>query len=328
MFTSAFHKTQKKSWTSRKKRSQNKWRYHQDKWNWDSFVTKKNHRVAYWKIPCSRDYRMHRRSRSGKILPFKNWFVSTGMAHFIFKPCEMLKMKTGNRARARSNPEISDCREFWNFMEIKTVIKSTLLKKLESCLLCQNIWTSRKVNNISWRHKVKLWFFWRQKNFSWFMTGHFPEQLSSSACTSGNIWLVILYLTLNLEIYSIERDDRLILLNGHKIRTKEKLIEKLAQDTDQLTLTVVDKETETIFDQHNIDITEELGKFWILVWHEYHDRLDWKNRCHLKILFRPLIFVLVRSRFGPTRSRHFSTRTWLWWQFVNQSWHSGTANVL
>ena len=69
-----------------------------------------------------------------------------------------------------------------------------------------------------------------------------------------------LYLTLNLEIYSIERDDRLILLNGHKIRTKEKLIEKLAQDTDQLTLTVVDKETETIFDQHNIDITEELGK--------------------------------------------------------------------
>lgn len=39
-----------------------------------------------------------------------------------------------------------------------------------------------------------------------------------------------LYLTLNLEIYSIERDDRLILLNGHKIRTKEKLIEKLAQD--------------------------------------------------------------------------------------------------
>ena len=69
-----------------------------------------------------------------------------------------------------------------------------------------------------------------------------------------------LYLTLNLEIYSIERDDRLILLNGHKIRTKEKLIEKLAQDTDQLTLTVVDKVTETIFDQHNIDITEELGK--------------------------------------------------------------------
>ena len=240
----------------------------------------------------------------------------------------LLKMKTSNRARARSNPEISDCHEFWNFTEIKTVIKSTLLKKLESCLLCQNIWTSRKVNNISWRHKVKLWFFWRQKNFSWFMTGHFPEQLSSSACTSGNIWLVILYLTLNLEIYSIERDDRLILLNGHKIRTKEKLIEKLAQDTDQLTLTVVDKETETIFDQHNIDITEELGKFWILVWHEYHDRLDWKNRCHLKILFRPLIFVLVRSRFGPTRSRHFSTRTWLWWQFVNQSWHSGTANVL
>ena len=97
------------------------------------------------------------------------------------------------------------------------------------------------------------------------MTGHFPERLGSSAYTSGNIWPVILYLTLNLEIYSIERDDRLILLNGHKIRTKEKLIEKLAQDTDQLTLTVVDKETETIFDQHNIDITEELGKFWILV---------------------------------------------------------------
>ena len=95
------------------------------------------------------------------------------------------------------------------------------------------------------------------------MTGHFPERLGSSAYTSGNIWLVILYLTLNLEIYSIERDDRLILLNGHKIRTKEKLIEKLAQDTDQLTLTVVDKVTETIFDQHNIDITEELGEFFI-----------------------------------------------------------------
>jgi len=35
------------------------------------------------------------------------------------------------------------------------------------------------------------------------------------------------YLNFTEEIYSIERDDRLILLNGHKIRTKEKLIEKL-----------------------------------------------------------------------------------------------------
>ena len=80
---------------------------------------------------------------------------------------------------------------------------------------------------------------------------------------SRNIWIYPVPNTLYLEIYSIERDDRLILLNGHKIRTKEKLIEKLAQDTDQLTLTVVDKVTETIFDQHNIDITEELGEFFI-----------------------------------------------------------------
>ena len=171
-------------------------------------------------------------------------------------------MRTGNRAFERSSPEISDCREFWNFTEIKTVIKSTLLKKLESCLLCQNIWTSRKVNNILWRHKVKLWFFWRQKSADLWQV---ISRIGWAKCPGLSGYWLILYLTLNLEIYSIERDDRLILLNGHKIRTKEKLIEKLAQDTDQLTLTVVDKETETIFDQHNIDITEELGEFLKLI---------------------------------------------------------------
>ena len=68
------------------------------------------------------------------------------------------KDKTGKWALERWSPEISDCREFWNFTEIKMVIKSTLLKKLELCLPCQNIWTSQKVNDVTFYDVTKLNF--------------------------------------------------------------------------------------------------------------------------------------------------------------------------
>ena len=52
---------------------------------------------------------------------------------------------------------------------------------------------------------------------------------------------------------------------------------------------------------------------------------DW----HVTNILKLSLFYLPHDlKSIATRSRHFNIRTWLWRQFVNQSWHNGTANVL
>jgi len=54
----------------------------------------------------------------------------------------------------------------------------------------------------------------------------------------------------------ISEGDRLVLINGRKIKSKEKVIERLAHDK-SVTLTVMDQTTEKVFQDLDLDITED-----------------------------------------------------------------------
>ena len=57
----------------------------------------------------------------------------------------------------------------------------------------------------------------------------------------------------------IHAGDRLVLINGRRIRSKEKLIERLAHDR-SVTLTVMDSQTDELFKHLELEVTEDFSK--------------------------------------------------------------------
>ena len=72
--------------------------------------------------------------------------------------------------------------------------------------------------------------------------------------------IICIYLGDTSEINS---GDVLVLMNGRKVKSKEKLVERLANDK-SVTLTVIDASTKKLLEELEIEITEELSKFHIL----------------------------------------------------------------